>query len=315
MTPTLRPLTFGETLDRIWWILRQRPRLFAAIGIVPVAVLLLSVAAMFGILYALGDFPQPQTAQAPARVVMAMFVAMGTMMIPMMAAFAIFHAAACHAALAVNRGLEVTWDGAYRAALGQAGRYVWLMLLCWLAVSAPELLVLALLGTLGVVLGGQGSPGLWLAMIPLLVMGYLGAVVYMVWMMLRLVLSFPAAAAENIAATQAMRRSFLLTRKAKGRIFLIMLVVYAITYAGIMAMELAILAVAGVSGLIGVALHLHPGQALSIAGITVGGMAGAAVFLVVMALIYASYAISVSVLYEDQVIRIDGPPALTGGAV
>jgi hypothetical protein len=67
MNTEVRPLTFGETLDRIWRILRQRVMLFAAIGMVPLGVLVLCVGAMFGILYALGDFPQPQTAQAPAK--------------------------------------------------------------------------------------------------------------------------------------------------------------------------------------------------------------------------------------------------------
>jgi hypothetical protein len=311
----VRPLTFGETLDRTWRILRQRVMLFAAIGMVPVGALLLCICAMFAVLYALGDFPQPQTSQVPAKAVVGMFVAMAIAMVPMMAVFAVFHAAACHAALAVSRGFEATWAGAYRAALRSAGRYIWLLLLCWLVSSAPELVIFALCGLLAMVLTGHGSPGAWFFLIPLIFLGYAGSVVYMVWMLLRVALAFPVAAAENLSAIQAMRRSFHLTRNAKGRIFLVMLVVYAITYAGIIAAEIVIMAIAGVLGLVGLAIHLHPGQAVSIAGITVGGLAGMAVFLVVMALIYSAYAISVSVLYEDQVIRADGTAALTGGAV
>jgi hypothetical protein len=315
MNTEVRPLTFGETLDRIWRILRQRVMLFAAIGMVPLGVLVLCVGAMFGILYALGDFPQPQTAQAPAKAVAGMFVAIGIAMIPMMAVFAIFQAAACHAALAVSRGFEATWAGAYRTALRHAGRYAWLMLLCSLVISAPELVIFALCGIAGVATSGNGSPVAWFLAIPLIMLGYAGAVVYLVWMLLRVALAFPVAAAENLSATEAMRRSFLLTRKAKGRIFLVMLVMYAITYAGMMAAELVILAIAGVLELIGLAIHLHPGQAVSIAGITVGGLAGMGMFLVVMALTYSAYAISLSVLYEDQVIRANGTAALTGGTV
>ena len=107
MNSATRPLTFGETLDRIWRILRQRVMLFAAIGMVPMGVLVLCMGAMFGILYALGDFPQPQP-QAQAKAVAGMFVAIGIAMIPMLAVFALFQAAACHAALAVNRGLDAT---------------------------------------------------------------------------------------------------------------------------------------------------------------------------------------------------------------
>ncbi len=315
MISATRPLTFGETLERIWWIFRRRTTLFATVGMVPMGVLVLCAGAMFGILYALGDFPQPQTAQAPAKAVAGMFVAIGIAMVPMMAVFAVFQAAACHAALAVSRGFGVTWAGAYRAALRHAGRYVWLMLLCWLVISAPELVIFALCGILGVVLSGHGSPGAWFVLIPLVLIGYIGAVVYMVWMMLRMALAFPAAVAENLSAVPAMRRSSLLTHKAKGRIFLVLLVVGAITYAGIIAMELATLALAGVLGLIGMAFHLHPGQAVSMAGLTVGWLAGMGMLLVVMGLIYSTYAISLSVLYEDQLTRIDGAAALTGGAV
>jgi membrane-anchored glycerophosphoryl diester phosphodiesterase (GDPDase) len=151
---------------------------------------------------------------------------------------------------------------------------------------------------------------------PFLVLAYLGSVVYLVWMTLRLGLAVPACIAEEKTAVEAMRRSARLTRGSMGRIFLVMLVVYAIGAAAIMVLEMVGFAVFAVVGLIASAMHVHLPQGVAVAGFGTLVIGVFAAFLLFMTLNWASYAVAFAVLYDDQRNRINGAtrPAMSGGA-
>lgn len=307
------PMTVGRILDRIAAILRGNIRLFLELSAVPAAAMLATYGVLFGVLRLEGIFPPPAHVPQPANMVWTLSVAMLLAMVPMMLAYAVFQAAACHASIQANRGRKVTFREAYAVVWRYAGRYMGLMVLQALCIVVPMLL-LALAAASAVAapaLAGRGtlSPGAWFLMIPLIMLAYLVGFAYAVWMSLRLGLAFPACVEENLTAVEALKRSGVLTRKAKGRMFLVLLVVYAISYAAFLVVEMVVMAVVAVLALVASGMHLHVPYALGMAGFAAAAVGIFAFFCVWMALIWAGYAISLSVLYEDQVFRIDGPAA------
>ncbi|HEY2858108.1 MAG TPA: hypothetical protein VGJ21_06810 [Terracidiphilus sp.] len=308
------PMTVGRLLDRIWTILRGHAKLFLKLGVIPAAATLVLSGVMVGVLALAGIFhtsPPPD----PQRALWLVLPAMLIFMVPMMVVFAVYHAATCDAALAINRGQEPSSADLNRRAWSKAGRYTWLIVLCWLIVAAPMLVAFGLFAFAGP-RGGENG-GAWLVLIPLTFLLSAGAMGYAIWMTLRLGLAVPACVAEDLTAWEAVERSGRLTVKAKGRMFLVFLVVWAISYAAMLVFEMVAGAAIGILMLIGAVLHMQIEQPASIAVLVVVGIVFMAAIGVLEMLMWSAYIICLSVIYEDQVLRIDGPasasPALAGG--
>jgi hypothetical protein len=91
--------------------------------------------------------------------------------------------------------------------------------------------------------------------------------------------------------------------------FLVMLVVYAISAAAVMVLELAGFTIAAVSMFVISALHLHVSSAVGIVGVVLLAVGVAAVVLLLAGTVSSAYKIALAVLYEDQRVRIDGAGA------
>jgi hypothetical protein len=302
-------MTVGRLLDRIWAILRGHARLFLKLSAMPAVATLAMYAVMIGVLAAAGVFHAPQPPD-PNRLVWILLPEMLIIALPMMVVFAVSQAAVCDGAIAANRGVAAACGDLYRKAWSKAGRYTWLTVLCWLILMAPMLAGFALVAVAGALSGrmSDGNVGAWFVLLPLMLLLYAGGFVYMIWMMLRLGLAFPACVTEDLTAWEAVQRSGRLTNKAKGRMFLVLLVVYAISYAAVLVLEMLAFAAIAIVILIGAAFHMHMGQPLAIAGLVVAGIVFLAAICLFSALMWAAYAVTLSVLYEDQVLRMDGPP-------
>ena len=211
--------------------------------------------------------------------------------------------------------LPVTAGEAFRHAWSRIGRYTWLMLLRSLIIALPILAILAVIVVGGLLVGlvtrgslsSNASSGALFLLIPLGILLYLGGAVYAVIMTLRLSLAFPACVHENLTAGQAIKRSGLLTQGAKGRIFLVLLIIYAISYAAIMVLYVVGLFVFAIGALAGAGNFQHP-TPLTIGVLVVAGIAILALFLLWTALLMAGYSITYAVFYRDQRLRKDGPP-------
>ena len=124
--------------------------------------------------------------------------------------------------------------------------------------------------------------------------------------MLRLSLAFPASIAEDLSPIEAIRRTSLLTRNAKGRIFVVMFIVYAACYAlEIVSMFLAI-ALGSLSALAGSLMHIPLRSPIGYMAIGLTVLVYCAFMLAWTSLSWASYTTAQSVLYRDQCLRIDG---------
>jgi uncharacterized membrane protein len=98
-----------------------------------------------------------------------------------------------------------------------------------------------------------------------------------------------------------------LTKGAKGRIFLVLLVIYAVTYA-VNILLLMIFFVVGAVGA-GAAILAHVAQGSPAFFILIGlAVLGYLLVLVACSLFsYAAYTTALAVIYNDQRLRKDGP--------
>ena len=315
-TPPAMPMTFGQILDRIWRLLKSAWRPFIGIGLFPFGLFLLLYAAFFAAMFLAGVFPHPPAhpnVNAMVFTLLPMYLLMLAVMLP---AYGMYYGSSTYAALHADRGQQATTAQSFRHAWTNLGRYTWLMFLRSLIVAGPILVGVALIGIGALVVtltsNGNPSPGLLFLLFPLGVLLYLCGLVWAVLMSLRYALAFPACLHENLTATQALKRSAQLTQGAKGRIFLVALIIYAISYAGIMVLYIVFAIVAAIVGLAGAGSWDHMGPAAYIL-LGILGLVVLAFLLVYAALLMAAYSIAFAVQYRDQCLRVDPqpPPFLT----
>ena len=307
--------TIGQILDRVYRLMKANLRGFLGLAIVPtgcaVVLLVTMLAAMFLVVFR-GQWPTPSASPAVAAdpaVLAALTFVMVLMYLGYMMVFAIYQPAASYAALQADVGIAVPFREAYAFAWNRAGRYIGLFLLRLLIVSGPILGAILVLGSallIAVTLDRDSAQTAFLAIIPLLILVYAGGMVYGIFMMIRLALANPACVAEDLTVRAAIRRSFELSRQAKGRIFLVALVVYAAIYAAMMVCELIFGFVASVVAFPMVLMEAS--QTAVIVAVVAGAVLLVAAMLLVSAASSAAYATAFAVLYRDQRLRVDAKP-------
>jgi MFS family permease len=308
------PMTFGQILDRIFRVVRSNLRPFLAIGVVPFGVLFGFYAVFFGALYLAGVFQHPP-AQPNIPAMLWIIVPLGLLFIPaMFVMYGLYYGASTYAAVQADRDVKVTAGEAFRHAWSKLGRYVWLMVLRSLIISIPIAVLAIAIGVGGLLLGlipkgGNPNPAALFFLIPLAILFYLGAIAYAVLMSLRLSLAFPACVRENLTAMQAIKRSGVLTNGAKGRIFLVILIIYAISYAIVMVLYAVGLFVFAI-GALATAGHASFTSPITIILAVVGVLVLLALFLLWSAILMAAYSTAFAVFYRDQSLRQQGPPPM-----
>ncbi|HUX28976.1 MAG TPA: hypothetical protein VMV39_09320 [Terracidiphilus sp.] len=233
METNLRPLTLGEILDRTAQLYRSRFVLFAGIfavyaGVVLVLNLLqIGVASWLKGIHA-GSWIWILTGTAAVIKVLLVFLFAGAAV-----------AAISRAVAWVHLGETATIRGAYLSIRPRLGRYLWLMTItifvAWLPVG------LAYGGYIAFVLlylpkgfmahpagSNQSAMVLFSVVSVVFVLALLPALAYGVVMMLRYALAVPACVVEDLKARKAIRRSIELSKGARGRIFVLGLLVFVI---------------------------------------------------------------------------------------
>jgi len=224
----------------------------------------------------------------------------------LMVVFALYEAAGSYAALQANAGVKAAFGQAWAVAWRKAGRYTWLAILRASIVCLPIVFVAGLaVASFAYAFAhakGSGGPGAFLSLIPLLVLLYLGALVYAILALLRIVFAVPACVAENLSAWKAVCRSNQLTQGAKGRIFLIGLLLYAVIYVATMVLEFVALFFVVIGALVGKLAHLTM-VPWGWIGIAVLAAIAICAFLLISACIWAIYSTAIVVIYHDQRLR------------
>jgi hypothetical protein len=311
--PTLGPafpMTFGQILDRISRLVRANLSPFLAIGMLPFGIVIALEAVFAGVLYLAGVIPHPPAQPNPTTLALTI-VPLFILFVPaMLFIYGLYYGATSYAALQADHDLKVTAAEAFRHAWSRIGRYTWLLLLRSLIVGLPIFVLAILIGIAAMLIvlaqGKSSDEAAMLVLIPFAVLLYLGSLVYAAIMSLRYSLAFPVCVHEGIPAGQALKRSGMLTNGAKGRIFLALLIIYAIGYVCIMVMYVIGIFIAVIVGTAASMGSLADASPLTIAMLVIGGLILLIVVLLWSALLMAAYSTAFAVFYRDQCLRKDG---------
>jgi hypothetical protein len=235
MQTNLRPMSLGEILDRTAQLYRTNFVLFAGIAAIYAGVLLILNLSQIGLQQLL--LHMHMTQQLP-------WVTLGYLLLifPLMVIFAGMAVAANNRAVSwVNLDQPATIRGAYASILPQLGRYIWLTTIVTFIVYIPfVVLFIAYFAFLFIyarpkglfIQGGANASPQAAIVLGLVTLAFvilaLGATVYAVMMLLRYSLAIPAAVIEDLKARQAIRRSVELSKESRGRIFVLLLLIFVI---------------------------------------------------------------------------------------
>jgi hypothetical protein len=305
-------LTFGQILDRIFQLMRSNFRLFVSIAAAPAA----GVIAFYALTIAtVLSFVRPWQHRTPPEFhpPMGLMLPIFLFYLLMLAVYALYEPAASYAALQANAGVKATFGQAWAVAWRKAGRYIWLFVLRALIVALPIMVFAgSMAGTVAysfVHAKGNVDPRVIVSVFPLLLLLYLASLVYAVLVMLRIVLAVPACVAENLSAWTAIRRSNRLTYGARGRIFLLGLLLYAFAYIAVMLLELVVFFFVAVGMLVAGLAHLAM-VPWGFVGIGILAVIALCAFFVFVACISAVSCTAIVVVYHDQRLRKEsGAPA------
>jgi hypothetical protein len=245
MQTNLRPMSLGEILDRTAQLYRTNFMLFAGIAGVYAGVLLVLNLVQIGMQQLLLHLHMAK--QLP-------WFTLGflVLILPLMFIFAGAAVAANNRAVAwVNLGHPATIRGAYASTLPRLGRYLWLMTIVAFLIYIPFIFLFigyfvflfayARPHALFAAGGANANPQ---AMIVFLLVTAafgviaLGAMIYAVIMALRYSLAIPASVIEDLKARRAIRRSIELTKGSRGRIFVLLLLIFVIEIGLVMITQL-----------------------------------------------------------------------------
>jgi len=296
--PAHSPRTFSQILDRIYRILRADIRTHLGIAMLPAGAFFLgygSLLALWGVLFlrtAKNDIPLFALRQS-----FLIFDGFLVFMLVHLIVLGVFLAAASYASVRADCGLSVTIKEAYAVAWGRAGHFIRLIL------SVLEALIAGAVARL--IYSKELSTAL-IVIIPFGALLLSAAFVGGAFIALRLSLAFPASVFESLNIRTSIKRSWALTRGATGKIFLIILAVYAAIYIATMVVMMSVMFVALIVYL-SCSSVFHPSPNT----VWILGLCGSAVYLGLMSVFSAcswtGFATGLSIIYNDQRLRTTAP--------
>jgi hypothetical protein len=236
METNLRPLTLGEILDRTAQLYRTNFLLFAGISAVNAGAALVLGLGQIGV----QEFMRARHLTAHVTLVNALLVLVEFLLLFILGGMAV--AANNRAVACVYMGRPATVRGAYKDVLPRTGRFAWLMTaITFLAGWPVALLYAGYFLTLylfikpaskaAIAAGGKTDPStmMLLGVITLAFLALMAlALAYAVFMGLRYSLAVPASVVEEMTARKSIRRSIELSKGARGRIFMLLLLILVI---------------------------------------------------------------------------------------
>jgi hypothetical protein len=294
-------------------LLRSHFRMYLGLALVPAGAVLCALVVLGG-LAVLSILPHLHDGAKPPNIWLLLWLAPPAVFLwfVVLVVYALYAAASSHAVVQTNRGQAVTGAEAWAVAWKRGERHVWLMFLLALIVAGPIYLILGGIGGLFAIFAvsaahsNPAAPFLIFFMGPIFMLLNLATQVYMVLMFLRFGLSVPACVMENLPAVEALNRSVALTRGARGRIFVVLLVIYAASFVVIMVCELGLVFVAGIGAFVVtlMTVSLHSPLFLFFF-VPLGLFLALVVIVAVISLPYVGYSTALGVLYCDQKFRLD----------
>jgi hypothetical protein len=285
----LRPLSLGELMDRTFQLYRARFVLFFGIATVASAIeMIWSLARVLEASALTRSHLSLLTTQA---------ITSGTATVSWAVTFGI----AGLAMAATNRAVTRIHEGkptGIAASYGEVRphwlRYMWLNVLTFLL--AWWLVILIVAASVAAVLVARRTSSLPQANIVSFLYGVMGLLIFLalplcIWLTLRYALANPACVTEQIGVRKALKRSVLLSKSMRGKIFVLLLVIFIAQMVLVTALTAPVLA----------SLIRHPGHM----PVPVTAYLLVVTFLS-SALIKPVYSIGLTLFYYDARIRKEG---------
>jgi hypothetical protein len=213
----LRPLTTGEILDRTFFLYRSNFWLYVGLASLAAGVNVLASIGRLAYLHLRGISATSPSAVAAGAV----FSLFGVILY--FAVYCVTHAATVSAVSSIYLGEPTSMEMAINAVKGHWVRYC--LIAMWQSWSAGWIFML-MAGPIAV-MAGLGIKNLN-GLIAFLVFFAFGGVIYGVIAYIRNSLAIPAAVMEGLDVRRSMRRSKQLVAGRKGRIFLLLLLLFAL---------------------------------------------------------------------------------------
>jgi len=298
MNTDLRPLSLGEILDRTAQLYRSNFVLFVGIAVFPRAVLLVFQLLRILITHAFVGNSLPTNAITIVATCVSVLLSLAFVGVGL--------AAINRAVSAIYLGEPTSIALAYEQVKPHWFRYLSLMfvsvLYAWGPVVLSYVAIFAVIGVNGQKLGVAGGPP---NIVGLMVVGLAGFALlftfpYAVWMSLRYALAVPASIFENIGVIASLKRSVFLTRKGRGRIFVMVLLVGIVSWIILIAAEMPFLITGIKAGFKAARDHQAPQISL------ISQLASQLISFVVYSIIGPIYGIAITLFYYDERIRKEG---------
>ncbi|HTB98825.1 MAG TPA: hypothetical protein VK716_17580 [Terracidiphilus sp.] len=305
MNERLRPQTLGEILDRTAQIYRSRFLVFFGIAVVPAGILVVFAAAFFLYLsWSSSDAANllPQTSRVLVGIVV-LSVMVLVALPSYVGATALGWAALTDASARAFLDEPISIRESYRTAWKKGWRYFWLCLLAAAIVFVAPFAVFFVLTMSGGILtafagrAGMGDLSAFLGGFMVLLTAGLG--LYALFALLRVSFAFPVSVVEQISAWSSIKRTYLLSRDTKGRIFLLFLLGAALGWILVLGMSIPLF----------IALSLVPGMSNPEHAQKLGQIFGFVWYglsFAVQAFTRPVYGIALTLFYFDQRIRTEG---------
>lgn len=309
--PPYAPMTFGQILERVFRLLRANFGLFIAIAAVPGLTQFLTygmaLAAIGPLLISTIEGGKPEEVFHLMEIFSVLFV---PVMLIYLVVFAVYLAAASYAAVLADCGTRVSFGDAYRVACARIGRYVLLTLAIYAVTFLPALLLeIPVIVSSAMMSAHKAAPSpMFILLFPALFTLIFAAFVAGALLALRLSVAFAASVVESLGVKEAMKRSWRLTRGALGRIFLVMLIVYAAIYIATMVVLFGAVLI-GAIGFLLFGPHGHPSPQTIPSLVVCAALVYLALIAVITTGTWASFTTTFAVIYNDQRLRVDGPAA------
>lgn len=232
----LRPLSAGEVLDRTFQLFRARFGMFVGIAVIAAGIQTAWAAIQTGILrHLMGHTRAPVMAGiwTGASSFVSILIAL--------LAFAVVFAAITRAVVALHLGQPTGIARAYEDVWPHWFRYVWLSIAAGFLTMWPLLLVIGMFAAEIALAPRYTSAGT--ARVAALAFGFTGLELLVVlplcvWLLCRYALSNAACVAEDLKVGASIRRSVSLSKGSRGRIFLLLVVVYVVQLIASMVLQM-----------------------------------------------------------------------------
>jgi hypothetical protein len=306
MNEILRPLNLGEILDRTFQLYRNNFWLFAGTAALPLVVSLILVIPI-AIFSVAAPFAIPLFAGGPtdsAKMIGGgVFILAFLIFVSLYVAIYVFSIAGItQTTVAVQRGEKLTIRAALKSVLPRFWTYFWYLFLQGImAVVVPMCVAVVVIGPLMYLLprGGVGIAG-GIAVVLLLFLLELAVFVVIVWLALSYSMGMAACVVEKKTAWQSLMRSWSLSKGTRGRIFVLILLLVALSFVVMMISYLLAAIVIAATAFLGT------GKAVAVIGVIVAGIVYVVgIFGTQIALVPVPW-IALVLFYYDQRVRTEG---------